>query len=260
MSKKFNLTTEQNKQINKAIHAFNEKIRYHNLKGDEVSRTLPDKESARELKKSIGNMIDFNREYARLRRFGSADVTETVKIGRYGNIEITKYERDELKRQQININRRKARKLENVNEQDVTVGGKKSGYKRAQMPSFRTADLSKTKLNFDTFESKDAFKAKTKTIKAQASNLFFDKRAQGYKDSYIRALKGVYGSKYARPLIEKIQSMSAKDVENKYYTEQDATIEYLYTPTSNENAKIENLYRIWGVDTDLIPEQYTVEI
>ena len=38
--------------------------------------------------------------------------------------------------------------------------------------------------------------------------------------------------------------MSAKDIEDKYYSEQDASIRYVYTETTEEWDKIENIFNM----------------
>lgn len=232
------------KELAKAVHAYNEKIRYHEQKGRDV---LPEREYARDLKKKLSTAQDYQREINRLRRFGQADVTETVTIGRYNNIEITKYEKQEIQRQVNNINRRRARKLKAIQGKEISVGGKPTGFKRAQMPSFREADLTPKKLNWDRFGSKKELEKYKETLDYQRMSDYFDRRAEGFKQNYIDSLKTKYGEKAIKPLLDKISGMKPEAVEEMYYTEQDATIEYNYIPTRDEDTKLQNIYNIWGV-------------
>ncbi len=232
------------KELAKAVHAYNEKIRYHEQKGRDV---LPEREYARDLKKKLSTAQDYEREINRLRRFGKADVTKTTTIGRYDNIKITQYEKQEIKRQVDNINRRRARKIKTIQEKEISVGGKRTGFKRAQMPSFREADLSPKKLNWERFGSKKELEKYKETLDYQRMSDYFDRRAEGFKKSYIGSLKTAYGEKNIKPLIDKLSNMKASKIEEMYYSEQDATIEYTYMPTTSEESKIQNIYNIWGI-------------
>ena len=235
------------KELSKAVHAYNEKIRYHEQKGRDV---LPEREYARDLKKKLSTAQDYEREINRLRRFGKADVTKTTTIGRYDNIEITQYEKQEIKRQVENINRRRARKLKAIQEKEISVGGKPSGFKRVQMPSFREADLTPKKLNWKRFASKKELEKYKETIDYQRMSDYFDRRAEGFKRNYIKSLQTIYGEKAIKPLTDKISGMKASAVEEMYYTEQDVSTEYNYLPTRDENTKLQNLYTIWGVKSE----------
>ena len=232
------------KELTKAVHAYNEKIRYHEQKGRDV---LPQREYSRDLKKKLSSAQDYQREINRLRRFGKANVTKTTTIGRYDNIEVTQYEKREIQRQVANINRQRARRLEKVQSMEVTAAGKPTGYKRAQMPSFREADLVPKKLNWGRFGSKKELEQYKQSLEHQRMSGYFEKRAQGFKENYIKTLKTQYGEK-AAPLISKIQAMKPTTVEDLYYSEQTASIEYAYMPSRDENTKLENLYNIWGVE------------
>lgn len=245
------------KELTKAVHAFNEKIRYHENKGKDI---LPEREYARDLKKKLKNEQEIQREINRLRRFGTADVTATVKIGYQDSLEVTQYEVQELKRQLANINAKRARKLAKIQEQEVSVSGKPTGYKRGQMPSFREADLKPKKLNLGAFRSKDEFIKYKGAIEQQRMQNYFDKRAEQFKLNYIESLKTRYGANNVKKLTDKLESMSAKDIEDKYYTEQDASIRYVYTETTEEWDKIENIFNIWGVQVADTPQTPVIEI
>src|SRR5690606_31386003 len=113
---------------------------------------------------------------------------------------ITQYEKKEIKRQVENINRQRARRLEKVQSMEVTAAGKPTGYKRAQMPSFREADLQPKKLNWGRFGSKKELEQYKETLEYQRMSDYFNKRAEGFKRNYIKSLQTVYGEKAIKPL------------------------------------------------------------
>lgn len=259
-----NIDRTLQEQLVKAVHAYNEKIRYHS-KNDQIRQALPERERARDLKKQLTTRTDYKREINRLRRFGSADVTETVTIGKYDNIQITKYEKQEIQRQVQNINRRRARKLEKIQAQEVQAAGKPTGYKRGEMPSFREADLKPKKVNLSKIGSRRELERYKDTLEYQRMNRFFEQRAEKFKQNYIKALRQQFGKTAADPLIKQISEMNAKAVEEKYYSEQDATIEYVYLLHKSkkggnvrEQMKLDNLYIIWGVEQQ--PDDSIIEI
>lgn len=249
------------KELAKAAHAYNEKIRYHEQKGRDV---LPQREYARNLKKKLTTATDYQREINRLKRFGQADVTKTTTIGAYDNIEITRYELQEMKRQVEQINKRRARKLAKVQEYEVQAAGQPMGYKRAQMPSFREADLLPKQLNLSRFRSKRELELYRETLESQRQIKYLDTRAELFKRNYIKALREQYSSRKERkaiqPIIKRLQNMSNAKVEETYYTEQDATIRYVYEGTAaEEQLKLDNLYRVWGV-YEVAPEVTDVSV
>lgn len=239
------VTTHLQKELAKAVHAYNEKIRYHAKNSPELSPVLPDRERARDIKKGLETKRDYQREINRLRSFGQADITKTTTIGTRDNITITKWEKQAIKKQVEVVNRQRAARMKKVQELETTAAGRATGKKRRDMPSFREADLAPKKLDFSKFATRKEFEMYKATLERQVSRDYFRERAELFKTNYIDALRSKYG-KAVNPLIRELKKMDALKMEDTYYKEQDASIEYVYIDSDNENAKINTIYKIWG--------------
>jgi hypothetical protein len=167
---------------------------------------------------------EFNKQLRSMERYGrkGAEKAITSKNG----ITVSKWELKETKLKYNQIEREKARELKVVENMDVTSQGKKVNLKRAEMGDERVNELKPVDFRFD--------KVKT-PIEWQKYKDYVDKRTdyanrmkliESYKENYLKGLDE-YGG-YADDIKSLVNSLPADVVVDKFYSEQEASIDFYY--------------------------------
>lgn len=229
------------RELAKAVHAHNEKIRYHEAKG---AKHLPERQSFAELKNMLATKKDFDRTINEIRAFGKKGAETAARVSE--KLIISQWEKRVVEKQVETINRSRRAKRARVADLDVTNSGKPVGYKRGEMSTNRGADLKDKKLNWAAIRSKSELEMYKKTLKAQTLEKYWTERNERFKLNYIQGLYNTYGAR-ASAIIEKISKIPAKDVVKKLYEEQNATIDFMYEPL-DEETKLDALAMIWLED------------
>jgi len=239
------------KELAKAVHAHNEKIRYHEAKG---ASHLPERQSLSALKNMLTTKKDFEKTIRELRTFGQKGMEQAVRVSE--KLIVSKWEKQVVEKQVETINRSRRAKRAVYDSLDVTNRGEKVGYKRGELPSTRTAELKPKKLNWENIRSKSELAAYKKTLKFQTTEKYWKQKAEQLRFNYIQGLFNTYGNR-ATGIISKIGKMPVKDFMKKFYAEQNATVNFIYEPLS-EDTKLDALEMIWLEDEagDLDLDEY----
>lgn len=109
-----------NQEINRTIKNFNQKIARLEKQGNEL---LPDKISKKELKASVYTRTELNRKLKELQRFSNRNAENIIETR--GGVRLTKYELENIKRENARVKRNITRELNRLKVDKPKVFGKK---------------------------------------------------------------------------------------------------------------------------------------
>ena len=124
---KLNRIEKKNPENMKYMPKFSKTIYDEDLGGEAIIFT--DRLSVNQMKELIQTRQDFNREINALKRFSVRGAEQIVNIpDTYNNIKTTTWQRTELNRRQVIINKARKKKLEEIESIELQEDGKKLGY------------------------------------------------------------------------------------------------------------------------------------
>ena len=234
------------KTLEKEIARFNQKIYKTKFLHPELAGILPQTIKASDKKAMIDNFkastrTEFNANLKSIGRFveRGAEKPVTSKSG----ITTTAWAKREVGIKVGKINRARTQERKLVEAMPVTTRGKKTGFTRGEAKSQRLDELKPKTFNFDKIKPSDWDKFQ-KLVSRQASASNRSLRDELYKRNYIKSIQNNIGSAGAE-VIALVESLPASVVVRIYYSEQEADIEYNYSPEKNEE-KVKTLMGIWS--------------
>ena len=238
------------RELARAVHAMNEKIRYHEARQTEYAAVMPERESVRNIKTYAKTTADIKRETARIRAFGEKTAQTPVQVSE--KLTITKWEKrtTEQAYKRMNVNREREQefyeKITATSRGEVLTDNKGQPLKAGQLPDDRTAELNARRLNWQAIRNRSELQEKKQSALKQQSKAYFNKRNEQFKKNYIKALTNQFGPD-ADKIIKKISKMNARDIVGKYYGDPDANFTFVYKETVGNDTKVDALERIWTV-------------
>lgn len=248
MATRWTKTDEIN--IKKIVKNFNAKIARETKKNAQAGRSsdyLPDKLSVKEIRQAMKEMTrqDINRTKKSYQRFSSQKGSADLKTNKNG-IKTTNWAVREVQYNVRVINAKKTRERKRLDNMQVKSRGEDQGYTRREMGSIRSNSLKPTKFNFDKQHGGKEWEERQESTRRMASNDYWVNRQEQYKDNYINALEREFGN-LARDLIDHIKGLPASQVVDTYYSDQEATIDFIYDKAQQEE-KLRALYAVWGLE------------
>ena len=250
MPKKSAAMLRAERELARAVHAMNEKIRYHEARQTEYAAIMPERESVRNIKTYAKTTADIKRETARIRGFGEKTAQTPVQVSE--KLTITKWEKrtTEQAYKRMNVNREREQeffeKITATSRGEVLTDNKGQPLKAGQLPDDRTAELNARRLNWAAIRNRSELQEKKQSALKQQSKAYFNKRNDQFKKNYIKALTKQFGPD-ADKIIKKISKMNARDIVGKYYGDPDANFTFVYKEMIDKDTKIDALERIWDV-------------
>lgn len=231
MSKRYNIRWTENDltELNKAVKNFNAKIDYHAKKNPDIKNALPEKITARELKNLIDTRQDLKREINSLRRFSQKGKEEIVTVPDNDyNLKITKWQKEEMTRRASVINRRRKKRLEQIQDIDVKQGGQSLGYKRGQVGMSKADEVALRPVNaFTPKMNRQDLKYKHKQLMKESRDRYYKEKEIRLKENYIKGIKENYNTDepIVQEVIDTIEDMDFEEFYTKFQ-EEDPTFEY----------------------------------
>lgn len=220
---------------------------------DEETETYTQRISVRQLKDLIQTRQDLKREMNSLKRFSKRGSEEIVHIPTNDdNLYITKWQRNEMNRRVSFINKRRAKRLKEIEETEITQGGKGLGYTRK--------DLGMGKAQLKPLEPMEAFnpsterynvKARFRSIMKQSQLDYFNAKDYLLRESFIKGIEENYRASDIKDVIESIRNMDLGDFLSTYYEDPNA-FEWAYPPDEEKYREhVNHLKSVWLRDSDL---------
>ena len=264
-----------NKELARVVKNFNAKLARIEKKNPEYSKYLPkfsktvydedigediivftNRLTVNQLKELINTRQDFNREINALKRFSRRGAEEIVEIpGTDNNIKTTKWQRTEMRRRLVNINKIRKERQEQIEKTVVEDNGEETGYTVGQlgMGNQDALQFKPIEISFPSMSQRDV-NWKFRTILNESQSDYFNERDEALRDNYIWSLQANYHGSDINDVIDKIQSMDIKDFLKTFY-KNPGIFEWSYHTTiedyENYNDKIRSIWKIEGIREDI---------
>lgn len=240
---KIRWTEQDTKEINRVVKNFNSKITRLSKKDPSISNLLPAKITSKQLKELINTRQDLKRELNSLKRFSKkgAEKIEVVPDTEY-ELKITHWQRVEMNRRVGVINRRRNKRLEEIQNVEMTSRGQKLGYTRGQLGMGKATEVALQPMHafFRTMNNAD-LKKRWQSILTQSQSDYFTKRDYQVRDNYIKGLMENYNVNNIQDIIDEIKNMDIKDFLSTFEQE-GGTFEFAY-PGRGLEEEYENALR-----------------
>ena len=226
-AKKPVINDEQWKELKSAVRRYNTVVRRMLKNSDYKGVTLPEPKKATEIRKTLMNKRDYNREMRSLTAITKPGADKIVK-NRYG-VKTIKYLREETNKNIHRINRNRAKKLQAASQQPVTVGGKPTGFTRGQMGSPNLAQFLPKKQKFSTTQTAADWKRLVKNVEAQSRGNYEYEKMKRLQDNYIAAIWRNLGiGADSQEIVRKVRRFTPQQFVQMYDSEMDLDIDFLY--------------------------------
>lgn len=249
MSRQYNIRWKQtdSNELRKAVRNFNAKIDRLTKKNPELVAVFPEKTSVRQLKELIDTRQDLKRELNSLRRFTRRGSEEIVDIPESDyNLQITKWQKEEMTRRTAVINRKRKKRLEEIESMEMTSRGQKLGYTRGQLGMGKADEIALKPLKaFTPRMTRKDLQKKFKSIQLQSQSTYFNTKDEQFRQNYIKGLLENYNIHDIEDVVEKIESMDFKEFYNTFQAE-GGTFEFHYPPDNEQyEGYLESLKATW---------------
>lgn len=249
MSKYYNIKWQEadSRELSKAVKNFNAKISRLEKKNPELKNLLPERVTVKEMKELIDTRQDLKRELNSLKRFSKRGSEQLVTIPDNDyNLQITKWQKNEMTRRVGVINRKRAQRLEQIQNIELKSRGEKLGYTRGQLGMGKADEIALTPLNtFTKRMTRHDLKRKFETIKRESQSTYWQKREMIMKDSYIKSLERNFPADEISDVVKAIDDMTFEEF-YKTFQEEGADFELSYPLNKDDERKAINaLKAIW---------------
>lgn len=234
-------------EIKKTVKNFNAKIgrlekKYDKLISQETDRekrqqlrieknALPERTSAKQMKELVDTRTDLNRELNALKRFSKRGAEEIVESpGTKYNLQITKWQRNEMSRRAGVINRKRKDRYEEIYNLVAEYKGQKLGYKIGDLGMGSVDENQLRPINaFTPSMSRADVNKKMEVLIEESQSMFWDKKELIMKQNYKDALLQSYDEEDIEKVLKAIDDMDFKDFYYKFMA-QVGKFENVYFP------------------------------
>lgn len=239
MSKQYNIRWRDSdyEKLQRAINNFNARL-YTQQKANKGANWLPDRQRKTEAVETIKTRSDFNRYIKRLERF-NAKTAKKVKSKR--GAETTDWQLKEFKRNQRAENKRREKLAKEIGSQEVTIAGKPTGIKRAEMGKISENAVKPDKKKFENMSQKEWDKAFA-LMDARMHSSYTDEKRKLWMRNYV---KGLIREGYPDDIIELLQKVDPDTFAKVIDLDETATIAFIYDPQQLAE-RIEILRNLWS--------------
>lgn len=235
--------------LKKAVRNFNAKIRRLEKKNPDNAQYLPDKIKYNEMKNLIKTRQDLNREINALKRFSKRGAEQIVTLPDTDyNIKATKWQKTELNRRAGVINRKREKRLADLESTQLKRGGKELGYTQGQLGMGEAEKVGLKPFNPTTPKmTQSGFKKKWLSALKESQSQYWTEKDMQLKDRYIDSLSRYYNTNDITDVIETIRGMDFNEFYEKFRAE-DGQFEFGSPPglgSAEYEAYVEELHTIW---------------
>jgi hypothetical protein len=251
MQRKPNIRWKQGdvERLEREIRRFNSKLKRVKKRNPELENILPNPIKKKDFKESITTRQDLNRELNSLSRFSKSGAEKPI-TSKTGNT-VTVWEKKEVGLKVAQINRERTKERKKVEAMETTSRGKETGLKRGEMGSERLSSLQPKSYNFDKIRGGKEWEKFKSSVNKQATERYKQEQMNNYKMNYLKAISRVFGD-YGEDLARKIKQLPSEVVVDLFYSEQEATIDFVYDPRDLVQ-RLEVVESIWQSEYDKNP-------
>ncbi len=213
--------SKDHEELTKAVRNFNAKIKRIEKKNPQIKNALPDKLSVKQLKELINTRQDLKREINALKRFTKRGAEELEVIpNNDNNLLITKWQRKEINRRIGIINRRREKRLNELENIEMTSRGDKLGYTKGDIGMGKiTKNALKPMQGLTKSMDRRDLQKKWKVVMNESQSDFFSKRDFRVKETFINTLLRNYNEEDIKDVIDYIRKIDIKEFLEKFESE-----------------------------------------
>ena len=237
--------------LERAVRNFNAKINRLLKKNPNNKNKLPEKVKVADIKKNINTRQDLKRELNKLKRFSKRGAEEFVKMpdNKY-NLEITKWQRTEMKRMASRVNRERKKRLEKIEQLEATSRGEELGYKKTEVAMGSARYNSLEPINaFTPSMSYTDLRKKWETLFKESQSDYLTKSDTIWRNNYIDSIKKHFNANDPAviEIVEHLENMDLEQWTMKAEAEVDI-MEFTYPgDKKQEQQNLEVIKSTWGI-------------
>ena len=249
MSKRYNIrwTDADSKELARVVKNFNAKISRLEKKNPQQKNALPERVSVKQIKELVTTRNDLKRELNSLRRFSKKGAEELVTApDNYYNLQMTKWQKNEMTRSIGVINRRRKARREMIADIDLTSRGKKVGYKKGNLGMGKADQVALDPMNAFTHKMTRAdLNMKHRNIMRERQDGYWMQREQLLKENYIKSLEQNFREGDIKDVVKKIDAMDFREF-YKIFQAEGGNFEASYPPDAEQYEQyVSDLKSIW---------------
>lgn len=231
---KIRWTQTDTQELTRVVRNFNSKVRRLAKKNPQLKNALPPEVKVKQLKELINTRQDLKRELNALKRFSKRGAEEIVVIDNTDyNLTMTKWQRTEMNRRVGFINKKRKKRLQELQEIELTQDGEELGYKLGDIGMGKANEVSLQPMNaFTRRMSQYDLKWKWKAIMTESQSDYYDKKDMQLRDNFIKAIEENFGSR-ASDVVDSIKDMDIGDFLTTFRSEGN-TLEFAYPPDDEQ--------------------------
>lgn len=214
MSKRYNIrwTEDDNEALRKAVKNFNARRARLIKKFPEKEKAFPEKVTVKAMKELIQTRNDLKREIRALNRFKHKTAELIVLPNNDNNLEITKWQRNEMSRRAGIINRKRKKRLKDVMETELTYQGEKLGYTIGQFGMGKADEVALLPVNaFTKGMTRTSLKKKFDALQNESRDMYWTEREQDMQIAFVEAIMQNYNPEDVQDVVKQILGMDFKE-------------------------------------------------
>ena len=251
MSKQYSIRWKQsdNEDLTRAVKNFNAKIRRLEKKyADDPGKrsALPERVTIAEMRELIDTRQDLKRELNALRRFSKRGAEEFTEVpdNKY-NLQLTKWQKNEMSRRASVINRKRKARLDVVSDIEMQSRGKPLGYTKGQIGMGKADEIALTPIKpFTRSMNRRDLNKRFQTLKKESQTSYWEIKELRLKQNVIKAITANYQGMFpdeVDEIIDAIENMDFKDFYNKFMSESSG-MEMFYLPSGTSDEEMSRIY------------------
>lgn len=249
MSKKYNIrwTADDNEALRKAVKNFNAKRSRIIKKSPEKTPSLPEKVNMKDIKELIQTRKDLNTILNRLRSFSEKGAEELVVAPfNENNIEITRWQVEQMEKMAKTANRRRAIRKKMVQDIQLHSRNQPLGYTIGDIGMGSEEENNLSNINaFTKSMDRTSLRKKFRTLEREAMDRYWEGRERNLKEQYKNAFLENFNPDDVKEVVEAIDKMSFQQFYKKFL-EEDRYFEAPYLPNQEVYEEfLESLKATW---------------
>lgn len=220
------------------VRKVNKKVFEIEVKRPDIAGYQPPMLDYQDVKKNIKTRQDLNNFINKYRRYLREGVEETIKSDRGAVASKWAVKEFEIAQRAENTRRRSTAKR--LGEQNVKVGGKDTGVKRAEMGKIKENAVKPSNKKFKN-QSQREWELASKLFDKKMHSTYNDERQQLMIENYV---KGLIAEGYNDELINLMNKIPLKKFIEVVDTDEKATFDFIYDPLELK-VKQDSLIELW---------------
>ena len=240
MSKQYNIRWGRSdySKLSHLVRKVNKKVFEIEVKRPDIAGYQPAMLDYQDVKENIKTRQDFNNFIKKYNRYLREGVEETLKSDR-GAV-ASKWAVREFEIAQRAENTRRRATAKRLGEQDVTIGGKSTGVKRAEMGKIKENAVRPSQKKFKN-QSQREWDLASRLFDKKMHSTYNDERQQKMIENYV---KGLIAEGYNDELIDLMNKIPLSKFLEVVDTDEKATIDFIYDPLELK-VKQDSLIEMW---------------